>query len=336
MRIAPGLTAEVTDYFLTNLPKILAYKEYIEFVWSEFSYDLYPDVGNRTQDLIDLYFIASMVLSGRFDCVVEVGRSWGLVTSMICGLKSRDMEFYSICPDRDFLRKTLPALKSSRYGKDLILERCHIIESKLEEYPLLRQLRGYRSALLLFDAEHSDRFANYYLHFIVMPLMGQDVLIGIHDIFAPEIQKLARPTPWDDPRGPFFVDDLACLWSEILPVIAFISANGLPYFQTAMFFRQERKRIENSEYLCDLLNVRIPPYSEQWPFDGFAGSWLFFGCDSTPKTSSLTYGLMLLREALAVTLTNQRHDLWRAARRLYSYGKSMMRYFQKKASMRLL
>jgi len=257
--------------FLQELPDLLQYRPYFEYVWS----DLKPTLGTQNQDLIDLYWLASLVRRRRFDCIVEVGRAGGTVTSVIAKFKDPETKFISICPQKTFLEETLPLLRS----KYPLPEPgpTQIIEALLEEIPLLTRIGDAHSILLLFDAEHAQKFARYYLDEIVEPLGGRNVLVGVHDIFCPDIQPHTHPNQWDDPNGPFIRGELACRWDEIFPVVEYIDKHNVPAIQTGTFYRrvlQEHSEID--PYFREIATVKVPPYSELWPFDGAAGTWLFF------------------------------------------------------------
>jgi hypothetical protein len=293
------MNADLLDFSTSNFERhaleLIAEREFFEFVWR----DLKPTLGIQNQDLIDLYFLASLVRNGDFDCIVEVGRGGGTVTSIVYRYRRPDAQFISICPQTTFLQETLPALRDRYQLPDN--KRSKIIEGLLQEVPLARSLSRCGSILLLFDGDHTSQFARFYLERVVLPLAGRRMLVGVHDIYSPAIQPLTRPNQWDDPKGPFFAGGLACRWDEVLAVMDFVQRHRLPYMHTGTWYRENIAcRSDSPEYLKDISTVKVPPYSSLWPFDGQAGTWLFVDASSLQPPPPLWRAAGILRDEVEI------------------------------------
>jgi len=279
------LMQSITSGFLQQIDNAEKKRDFIEYIWR----DLPGTLGTQNQDLTDLHFLSYLAEKGNFDAILEVGRGGGTCTCVIIEYKPDHTQFISVCPNKGFFDDTLPELKQ-RSAKARSLTNCDIIIDELQNQPIAQRLADCKRLLLLFDGDHSAPFANYYVDNVVRPLIGKEIVVGVHDIFKPSIQKHARPNQWDDPKGPFVTSrDIACRWDEVITVDEFLAESQANWIQTGSFY-QASPEAEKSPYFKSIMNVTLPPYPQLWPFDGAAGTWLFFtpvaGYRALPQAAS--------------------------------------------------
>ncbi len=186
---------------------------------------------NRPVDLsftqwLQLYTI---VLEFSPDLIIELGRGYGNSTCVFTEAvnKAGKGRVISIGYDSElgWEKTTLPHLQ--KIIDPQWLEKLHVINQDILKTDFAEIVGQAKRVLLFWDA-HAMKLAQYLLANLFPILQKREHLIIVHDITDAKNTQMDTTYKNDMPTF-IWINNLACPFEEIIPIIDFISRNGITY-----------------------------------------------------------------------------------------------------------